>query len=119
MATKQEVLDQIRQVTLRLGVTPGRRLFETETGIKEGEWYGVHWSRWNDAVLEAGVEPNQKNEKLPRELVLAKYADSIRKFGRIPIAAELRMYSREVNGFPNEKTLSRQFGNKDGLVFSA
>lgn len=116
MATKQEILEEIRRVTSSLGVTPGRRVFEKESGIKEAEWYGVHWSRWTDAVLEAGVSANQKNEKLPVDLILSKYAAAVRKFGRFPVAAELRMYSREVANFPNEKTLSSHFGNKLGLI---
>lgn len=116
MATRQEILDEIRKLSARLGVTPGKRLFENETGIKEGEWYGVHWSRWNELVREAGIETNQKTEKLPRDFMLKKYADAVRNFGRIPVASELRMYSRTVEGVPNEKTFTREFGGKQGLV---
>jgi hypothetical protein len=116
MATKQEILDEIRKVSARLGVTPGKRLFESETGIKEGEWYGVHWSRWNEAVSEAGIETNQKSEKLPQDFMLKKYADAVRKLGRIPVAAELRMYARSVEDFPNEKTYTRAFGGKQGTL---
>jgi hypothetical protein len=116
MATKDEILEEIRRLTTQLGATPGRRVFEKESGIRESEWYGVYWSRWNDAELEAGVATNQKNEKLPVDYVMNQYASAVRKFGRIPVAAELRMFSREVENFPNETTLSRHFGNKLGLV---
>lgn len=116
MATRQEILDEIRKLSARLGVTPGKRLFENETGIKEGEWYGVHWSRWNELVREAGIETNQKTERLPRDFMLKKFADAVRKFGRIPVASELRMYARTVEGVPNEKTFTREFGGKQGLV---
>lgn len=116
MATKQEIIDELRKLSARLGITPGKRLFESETGIREGEWYGVHWSRWNELVREAGIETNQKTEKLPRDFMLEKYADAVRKFGRIPVASELRMYARTVEGLPNEKTFQREFGGKPGLI---
>ncbi len=67
-------------------------------------------------VREAGIETNEKTEKLPRDFMLQKFADAVRNFGRIPVAAELRMYARAVDGVPNEKTFQREFGGKQGLV---
>jgi hypothetical protein len=116
MTTKQEILDELRRISIQLGLTPGKRLFETESGIKEGQWYGVYWSKWNDLVIEAGLATNQKKEKLPRDFVLEKYAIAVRKFGRIPTAADLRIYSKDVESFPDEKTRSRHFGSKSGLL---
>jgi tetrahydromethanopterin S-methyltransferase subunit G len=59
------------------GVAIGRKRFEQETGIGYYDWYGRHWTRWEDAVREAGVEPSRMNEAsdkefLPEHLALLK-----------------------------------------------
>ena len=38
----------------------GRLVFFKETGITESDWKGKIWARWNDAIREAGFEPDQE-----------------------------------------------------------
>jgi len=53
--TKLYILQEIKRTTHANGGTPLRKLqFETETGIKRYDWFGVYWARWSDAVREAG-----------------------------------------------------------------
>ena len=98
------------------GQPPGRRSFETETGIREGAWFGVYWSRWGDALTEAGLTPNSKNEKLDEEFVLSKIAAACRHYGKVPAFMEFRLYKKIDKDFPNEKTLLNYFGGKENLV---
>lgn len=52
--TKLHILREIKRTTQANGGTPLRRLqFESETGIKRYDWFGVYWARWSDAVRES------------------------------------------------------------------
>jgi hypothetical protein len=116
MVTKNDVLHEIQSLAQRLGLTPGVRVFENETGIRQTDWLGIYWSKWSDAVREAGLAPNLKTERIPTNQLLLKYAIAVRCFGHIPSNAELRMYSRDLPDFPTDKTLTRSFGGKGELV---
>jgi len=53
--TKLYILQEIKRTTQANGGTPLRkRQFESETGIKRYDWFGVYWARWSDAIREAG-----------------------------------------------------------------
>ena len=71
--TKQHILDEIRRIAkANGGVSVGRLRFCTETGIKESDWRGVHWAKWNDAVREAGLTPNEKVIAYDEEWLILK-----------------------------------------------
>jgi hypothetical protein len=53
--TKLYILQEIQRTTKANGGTPLRKLqFESKTGIKRSNWFGVYWARWSDAIREAG-----------------------------------------------------------------
>ena len=55
--TKLYIIREIKRTTQANGGTPLRKLeFESETGIKRYDWFGVYWARWSDALREAGCE---------------------------------------------------------------
>jgi len=89
----------------------GRGRFERETGIKESDWAGRFWVRWNEAIKEAGFEPNKLNIAHEEEFLLEQYASLIRELGRIPVRGEVIMKRRTDPDFPSAKTFDR-FGNK-------
>ncbi len=93
------------------GVPIGRGRFERETGIKESDWAGRFWVRWNEAIKEAGFEPNKLNIAHEEEFLLEQYASLIRELGRIPVRGEVIMKRRTDPDFPSAKTFDR-FGNK-------
>ena len=116
MPKRDYIIDEIRRVAEKIGRPPGRRMFEKETGIREAEWYGVHFRSWADALSESGYEPNERRGKFSPEQLLRKYAEAVRYFGRIPAEIDIRMYSRERKSLPGHKTFSNHFGNKSGLI---
>ena len=90
----------------------GMDRFLLETGVKESDWKGKFWARWNEAVREAGFEPNQKRGAFSENFLLEKFIAVIREFGRFPTVAELRMKKRSDGSIPNFKVYERRFGTK-------
>jgi hypothetical protein len=109
---REHILQEIKRTAKENGGMPlGRLRFFRETGIKESDWKGKYWARWNDAVTEAGLEPNQKTGAYEEELLIEKFISLSRELGRFPVVAEIRMKVRKDPGFPNDKTFGR-FGSK-------
>ena len=110
------IVREIRRVAVKIGRSPGQRVFQAETGIRKPEWYGIHFARWADALKAAGHEPNALRRRLSSGHVLRKYAEAVREFGRIPTLIEIRMYTRSRPNFPGHSTFTNHFGNKRDLV---
>ncbi|MBI1348491.1 GIY-YIG nuclease family protein [bacterium] len=116
---KTHILNEIRRLAVENGDAPvGRERFERETGIRESDWSGKYWIRWNDAVREAGYEPNQLNAAHDEEFMLSAYIGLVRELGKVPVQAELEMKRRNDANFPSSKTF-RRFGGKNGLISHA
>ena len=111
--TKSQRLGEIRRTATANGGKPlGKAGFESETGIREGDWFGKYWARWGDALVEAGFAPNQMNVAFEDEKHLDAYAKLARELGRLPVAAELRLKARGEPGFPSHNTF-RRLGSKE------
>jgi hypothetical protein len=106
MVAKGHILDEIRR-TASNGSALGRSRFEKETGIKESDWSGRYWTRWSDAIREAGFEPNTMQEAVPEESLLLSIASLIRELRRFPTTADLKMKARHDPNFPSHNTFSR------------
>lgn len=113
---RQHIIDEIKRTAETNGGAPlGRLRFYRETGIKEADWRGVHWARWNDALAEAGFGPNQLTEARDDATLLNRMADLALELGRLPVKSEMRLKKRTDATFPNEKTYDR-FGSKHELL---
>ena len=109
---KAHILDEIRRTAEANGGIPlGRSRFLAETGIRESDWIGKFWTKWSDAVREAGYEPNKKQQPFDERWLLEKLAGLVRELGHYPVAAEIRMKAREDRNFPSHNVFSR-FGRK-------
>ena len=109
---KRHILEEIKRTAEANGGVPlGRQRFLTETGIRESDWSGRFWTKWSDAVREAGYEPNVKQAAFENERLLEKLASFVRELGHYPVAAELRMKAGSDPDFPSKNTFSR-FGGK-------
>lgn len=112
MLTKEQILGEIVRTAEANGGAPlGRSRFAAETGIHEHDWRGRFWARWSDAVAEAGLEPNQLQQRHDEDEVLAKLVGEIRRLGRMPTASELSLRRREDSSFPSPGVFDR-FGPK-------
>ena len=93
------------------GVPLGWRRFEEETGIRYYDWYGQYWTRWGDAVREAGFEPNRMSEAYDEEFLVAQLALLTRRLGRVPTQGDLLLATRTDPELPSEKVF-RRLGSK-------
>jgi Meiotically up-regulated gene 113 len=115
MIEKTHILAEIRRTATKNGGRAfGRQRFENETGIRATDWYGRYWSKWSDAVTEAGLEPNQKQQPYEETLLVEKLATIVTELGRFPVSAELRMKARADKSFPSH-TVWAKLGPIAGL----
>ncbi|MEK6697557.1 MAG: GIY-YIG nuclease family protein, partial [Nitrospirota bacterium] len=115
---KHHILEEIKRTAEANGGLPlGKQRFLTETGIRESDWSGRFWTKWSDAVREAGYEPNAKQTAFDSKRLLEKLASLVRELGHYPVAAELRMKARSDPDFPSHNTFSR-FGGKAQVASS-
>ena len=113
MPDKNQILDQIKKTAIKNGGTPlGHRKFETVTGIRRTDWFGKYWVKWSEALVEAGLEPNEKNKGYGETNLLEILAHFTRRLGHYPVTGDYLMESRRNIGFPNESTF-RKIGSKE------
>jgi hypothetical protein len=111
--TREEILIEIRRLSHEKGgQPPGRMMFEKSTGIKLSAWLGIYWSKWSDAIVEAGFVANKNNDRISDDFLLEKLAIACRHFGRLPSYPELRLYEKQHPGFPTHNTFTRAFPSK-------
>jgi len=113
---KDTIIKEIQRTAEANGGVPlGRERFLKETGIKDSAWSGKFWTKWSDAILEAGLLPNQMQTAFPDEVLLASYAALVIELGHIPTSVELKMKARNDANFPSHNTFGR-FGSKRQLL---
>ncbi len=113
---KADIIKEIIRTAEENGGIPlGRDRFHQITSVKLSDWYGKYWAKWNDAIIDAGFEPNQMNQPFDSKYLLEKYSDFINELGKVPTAPEVRMKARNDENFPSHNTFSR-FGSKKELV---
>lgn len=115
MTDKAHILKEIqRTASENGGIAMGRQRFASETGIKEHDWRGRHWSKWSDALIEAGLEPNQKKPPIEEAVLLEKLAVFVTELGRFPTVSEIRMRAFSEKEFPSY-SVWRKLGPMAGL----
>jgi len=109
---KEDIIGEIRRTAkANAGVALGWRRFKEETGIKYHHWYGQFWTRWSDAVREAGLTPNRMTEAFDDEFLLQKLVMLTRDLKRVPTEGDLLLARRKEPTFPDAKVF-RRFGSK-------
>lgn len=113
---REHILSEIRRTADANGGQPlGRSRFFAETGIRESDWLGRYWARWNEALEAAGYVGNQLTPRYDDGFVLDRLIAEVRRLGRMPTVAEMRLARRHDPTFPNSKVFER-FGPKATLV---
>ncbi len=118
MITKEAIISEIIRTAENNDDTPlGMGTFHDETGLKKSDWYGKFWTKWSDAVQEAGFQPNKFGSDAYEETnVLKKIAFMIQELKRFPVQAEFMMQRRNDPDFPTKTTLRNRFGQKEDLL---
>jgi hypothetical protein len=93
------------------GKAIGWRRFEEETGIRYYDWFGQFWTKWGDAVREAGFEPNRMTEAYDDAFLLEQLVMLTRHLGRVPTQGDLLIAGKNDSAFPSEKVF-RRLGSK-------
>ncbi|MFN5129518.1 MAG: GIY-YIG nuclease family protein [Sphingomonadaceae bacterium] len=116
MVSPEVIIDELNRVASELGRTPGKQAFEALTGIRESDWLGMHWARWNDVVRAAGLSENAMNGKYDEERLLQQLYEVCQNLGHFPTTPELKIYSRGRPEFASKNTFANAFGSKDQMV---
>lgn len=113
---KSYIIEEIKRTAVaNEGAALGQARFLQETGIKTTDWYGKYWTKWSDAIVEAGLVPNSFNQAMPEEILLHKFVELMQELSRFPTAGDLLMKARNDKAFPSRNTFER-FGKKADLV---
>ncbi len=113
---KEYILQEIkRTASANNGIPLGRQRFESETGIKEKDWYGVYWRGWGDALREGGFTPNELQGAYDKSELLDRYAKLALELGRLPAHADLLLKARSDSEFPSHTTFGKRLGIKSEL----
>lgn len=116
MVAPKVIIVELKRAASELGRTPGRQAFEAITGIRESDWLGIHWARWNDVVRAAGLSENAMNGKYDAERLLEQLYEICQSLGHFPTTPELKIYSRERSDFASKNTFANAFGSKDQMI---
>ncbi len=115
--TKSQIINEIKRTAEANGGVPlGMDAFATETGIKENDWRGKFWARWNDAVREAGLSPNQLQKAYSEAELLDHYARLALQLDRLPTVSDLKLSSYQGSSIPEWSTFMRRFESKPKLI---
>jgi len=91
---REHILNEIiRLAAANDGQPPGMHRFEKETGIGTRDWLGVYWRRWDDALAEAGFQPQERGRANP-DFVFANLVRPLLRNRKAPTSAQLQMLGR-------------------------
>lgn len=114
---KDHILKEIdRTAQENNGIPLGMRRFAKETGIKPSDWLGKYWTKWGDALIEAGYSPNKMQSAIDKDLLMEQVIAFIREIGRFPTFADFRLKAHNTDGFPSHNTISLRLGRKPEMV---
>jgi hypothetical protein len=116
--TREHILSEIKRTADENGGIPlGIGRFREATGVRKEDWYGIFWTKWSDAQIEAGLEPNRFSLPAFDEMwMLHKIIDYVRELGRFPTIPEFKMKRNNDSEFPNTNTLRKRLGSKLQMI---
>ena len=110
---REFILREIRRTAEANGGKPlGARNFQNTTGIGARDWY-VHWSRWGDAVLAAGLEPNTSLVAFSADHIIEHIIGLTRRLGHYPTWREWEGERHRNPEFPSTNVIRKRLGTTD------
>ena len=117
MGDKDFILSEIKRIAAANdGRSPGRQVFERETGIKGSAWLGLYWASWGEALAEAGLASNAFRGQTGIDEIFEGLAQAVRHYKRYPSEAQIRMYRRINPALPSHSTLTNRFPSKEQML---
>lgn len=114
---KEYILKEIDRIAKENdGVPLGQNKFAKETGIRKSDWLGKYWTKWGDALIEAGYPPNTLQTAYDEKALIEQVLSFIREIGKFPTPAEFYLKARNTETFPTYNTFRRRLGKKSELI---
>lgn len=114
---KDDIIAEIKRTAKENGEEPlGMVRFETETGIRKYDWFGKCWSKWSDALIEAGYKPNTLNEAYEDEFLIEKLINLIREIRKFPSDGDLRLKIHNDKTFPGSGAFKKLGKQKEKIA---
>lgn len=114
-AERDVILAELRRTAAENGGAPlGRVRFCRLTGITEYE-ITRHWAKFSDALVEAGLAPNNLVVRTSDEALMEALVGLIRQLGKVPTTAEIRVARTKDPSIPSTGTFER-LGNKAARI---
>lgn len=111
---KQHIINEIHS-TAKGGKALGVNQFSKETGIKVEDWCGKYWSKWSDALVEAGYPVNEWTVPYEDAFIFQSLLKLTRKLGKVPTKAEMQIEKCVNSAFPSVHPI-RRMGTKAELI---
>ncbi len=119
MEMRDQIISEIRRIASENGgKPPGVKAFATKTGITEWKWRGVFWTRWENALADAGLPPNALQGRLDSDAMLLKVAELCRRLGRLPTRAEIKLRRKSDPTFPSHGAVANHFPTNADFVLA-
>jgi len=114
---KEYILNEInRTAKENNGIPAGQARFAKETGIRLSDWRGKYWTKWSDALAEAGYPPNKLQSAYDETFLLEQVIALVREISKFPTNDELRLKAYNSSSFPSHDTIRRRLGGKNELA---
>jgi len=114
--TKDEIINEIRRIAEVDGKPPGMRKFENVSSIPKSKWFGIYWTKWSDALSDAGLSPNKINCATPTEVLAQEYLSLVEYLGHVPTEGEMRLRRQNTPNFASHNTFRDRLGKKNQLL---
>ncbi|EQA46654.1 T5orf172 domain protein [Leptospira broomii serovar Hurstbridge str. 5399] len=110
---KDEILKKIKETALLLGgKSPSIGDMEKYAKIPSHKWKGKYWTRWSDALAEAGFAANTfSSPAFGKEHILKEILIYARSLNKIPTYTELKIRKQTDSNFPSVTTIKNTFQN--------
>lgn len=113
---KKHIIDEIKRTACENnGIPLGIGKFASITGIKRSDWCGKYWTKWGDALEEAGYEPNKMKSAYNGNVLIEHVISLIREIRKFPTPDELRLKAYNTKEFPSYNAF-RRLGKKSEMI---
>ncbi|BAV65666.1 GIY-YIG nuclease family protein [Sphingobium cloacae] len=115
---RDHIIAEIRRLAAANGgKPPGKSAFQSQTGIGETKWSGVYWSKWGDAVEEAGFSANEWTKRRDTAELTEQFAQITLALGHVPTVRELKLLRRKGDeAAPSPGIISEHFQGQNGVI---